>query len=281
LRKTNFTAWVFLAPALLFFIIFSIYPILRSIQLSFYDADAISKTFVGLKNYIKVFTSPRMLNAFLNTGKFMIVVVPCVAFIPLFIAMIGYRMPTALQTGVRFAYYIPVLTAGPIVAMIWSWLMNPDGAVNFIVGRQVFWLASNPAAFWTMCAMIVSVDMGMTIIIYMAALSTVNPELYDAAKLDGCTQFQEDWYITIPSILPTVAFMFFVKLVGVSQVWMYPFIMTGGGPNYGTDTVVLEIYLQAFQYGKYGYASAIGVIFTICVAVLAVIQRRYFKGGAE
>jgi len=113
----------------------------------------------------------------------------------------------------------------------------------------------------------------------MASMGTIDQELYDAAKLDGCTQVQEDWYITRPLIAPTVGFIFFIKIVGISQIWMYPFLITGGGPNYGTNTAILEIYLQAFNYGKYGFASAIGVMFAIAIGTVGYFQRRFFKGG--
>jgi len=100
-----------------FFLLFSAFPIIRSIQLSFYEASIISQKFIGLENYIDIFNSPRILNAFANSGKFTLLIVPIVTFLPLIIAAIGYRMHKTLQTAIRFAYYIPVISAGPIVTM--------------------------------------------------------------------------------------------------------------------------------------------------------------------
>jgi len=161
--------------------------------------------------------------------------------------------------------------------MIWLWLLNPTGLINQLLGKQIFWLGSNPEAFFAISLIVISVDMGMTIIIYSAAMTTIDTELFDAAKIDGCNERQEDWYITIPLMLPTVGFIFFIKIIGISQIFLYPMIMTGGGPNYGTNTAVLEIYLQAFRYGKYGFASAIGVLFAIAIGTIGVLQRRLFK----
>ncbi len=278
-NSNQYSAWLYLLPALLFFTVFSIYPIFRSVQLSFYNATAITQEFIGLGNFIQIFNTERILKAFINTFKFTAFIVPFVTIVPFIIAVIGYRMTNTLQTVVRFGYYIPVLTAGPIVTMIWLWILHPTGILNQFLGKQISWFGSNPEAFFAISLIVVSVDMGMTIIIYMASMSTIDQELYDAAKLDGCTQVQEDWYITRPLIAPTVGFIFFIKIVGISQIWMYPFLITGGGPNYGTNTAILEIYLQAFNYGKYGFASAIGVMFAIAIGTVGYFQRRFFKGG--
>jgi len=274
----NKSAYLFLTPAIFFFLVFSAYPIIRSIQLSFYDAGVLSQEFIGLKNYISVVQNPRILKAFINSGKFTLLIVPIVTALPLVIAVIGYRMNKTFQTVIRFAYYIPVLTAGPIVTMVWLWLLHPTGIINQLLGQQIFWFGSNPAAFFALSMIVISVDMGMTIIIYSAAMTTIDTELYDAAKIDGCNGVQEDWYITRPLIMPTVGFIFFIKIIGISQIWLYPYILTGGGPNYGTNTAVLEIYLQAFNYGKYGFASAIGVLFAIAIGTIGYLQRKFFRG---
>ena len=276
-NNNQLSAWVFLTPGLLFFLVFSAYPILRSIQLSFYNATVMTQEFIGFKNYITIFNNQRILKAFLNTGKFTLLIVPIVTTLPLLIAIIGYRMHKTLQSAIRFAYYIPVISAGPIVTMIWMWILHPTGILNQLIGHEIHWFGSNPEAFFSVSMILISVDLGMTIIIYMAAMTTIDTELYDAAKLDGCSGIQEDWYITRPLITPTVQFIFFIKLVGISQIWLYPYILTGGGPNYGTNTAILEVYLQAFQYGKYGFASAIGVIFAVIIGSVALIQRRFFK----
>lgn len=278
-NNNQLSAWLFLAPALFFFVIFSAYPIIRSIQLSFYDAGIMTQKFIGLKNYISIFNTPRILKAFINSGKFALLIVPVVTALPLVIAVIGYRMHRVMQTVIRFAYYIPTLSAGPIVVMIWLWLFHPTGVINHLIGHQILWFGSNPEAFFAISLIVVSVDMGMSIIIYMAAMTTIDTELYDAAKIDGCNGIQEDWYITRPLIAPTVGFIFFIKIIGISQIFLYPMMITGGGPNYGTNTAVLEIYLQAFNYGKYGFASAIGVLFAIAIGTVGYLQRRFFKGG--
>ncbi len=279
MKKQQYIPWLFLAPALLFFLTFAVYPIFRSIQLSFYDATVITQEFIGFGNFIKIFNNERILKSFINTFKFTAFIVPIVTLIPFIIAVIGYRMTKALQTVVRFSYYIPCLTAGPIVTMIWVWILHPNGVLNHFIGKQIIWFGSNPEAFFAISMILISVDMGMTIIIYMAAISTIDRDIYYAAKLDGCSGIQEDLYITAPLITPTIGFVFFIKIVSVSQIWMYPFLLTGGGPNYGTTTAVLEIYLQAFNYGKYGFASAIGVLFALTIGTVGYFQRRFFRGG--
>lgn len=277
-NNNQLSAWLFLTPAIFFFIVFSAYPIIRSIQLSFYNAGILKMEFIGLQNYIEIFQNPRILKAFINSGKFALFIVPIVISLPLVIAVIGYRMHKTFQTVIRFAYYIPVLTAGPIVIIVWLWLLHPTGLINQFLGQQILWFGSNPEAFFAISMIVISVDMGMTIIIYSAAMTTIDTELYDAAKIDGCNGIQEDWYITRPLIMPTIGFIFFIKIIGISQIWMFPWMITGGGPNYGTNTAVLEIYLQAFNYGKYGFASAIGVLFALAIGSMGYLQRKFFKG---
>jgi len=276
-NNNQLSAWLFLLPSITFFLLFSAYPIFKSIQLSFYDAGVMTQKFIGLKNYITIFQSDRIMHSFINTGKFTLLIVPVVTFLPLVIAAIGYRMHKALQTTIRFAYYIPVISAGPVVTMIWIWMLNPSGILNQILGTNILWLGSNPEAFFAVSLVVISVDLGMTIIIYSAAMTTIDTELYDAAKIDGCNNSQEDWYITMPLMITTIGFIFFIKIVAISQIFLYPLLITGGGPNYGTNTAVLEIYMQAFSYGKYGFASAIGVLFAIALGTVGFLQRKIFK----
>lgn len=278
MKSKDYTGWWFLLPALFFFCVFFIYPIFRSIQLSFFEATIVSSKFVGLENYIAIFKTTRLLKAFLNAFKFTVVIVPIIIINSCVIAFIGFRMFRAVQTGIRFAYYIPGLTAGPVISAVWGWLFLPKGLLNHLLGTEILWFASNPMAFVSICIVLLATDMGMLIIIFMSALTSINPDLYDAAKLDGCNARQEDRYITLPLMMRTIAFLIFIKMIGVAQIWVYPFMLTGGGPNYGTNTIVLEIYLQAFEYGKYGKASAMGVLLVVIVGSLGFLQRRFFKG---
>ena len=276
-NNNSIIGWVFLLPALLFFMVFLVYPVLKSIQLSFFHATIINSQFVGFRNYIKVLQTERIIKAFLNTFKFMVIVVPIITIIPFIIAVIGYRMKRVLQAWIRFAYYIPILAAGPVISMVWIWIFRPDGILNYLLHLHILWFASNPAAFYAICIVLIISDLGMTIIIYMASMTGLDQNLFDAAKLDGCTEWQEDFYITLPLMKRTAGFIFFIKLIAISQVWMYPFIFTGGGPNYNTNTAVLEIYLQAFQFGHYGVASAIGIIFAFSIGMIGFVQRKVFK----
>ncbi len=277
-NNNQLSAWLFLTPALFFFLVFSAYPIIRSIQLSFFNATILTEEFIGLQNYIAVFKNPRILKSFINTFKFTAFIVPIVTIVPLIIAVIGYRMGKVLQSVIRFAYYIPVLSAGPIVIMIWIWLLHPTGIINQLLGKQILWMGSNPEAFFAISMILISVELGVPLIIYMASMGTIDQELYEAAKIDGCNDIQEDWYITRPLLMPTIGFIFLTRIISISQVWMYPYLLTGGGPNYGTNTAILEVYLQAFQYGKYGFASAIGVLFAIVIGSVVLIQRKFFTG---
>ena len=272
---------ILIIPAAIWFLVFSLYPIFRSFQLSFYEAGPMFSQFVGFQNFIEIFQTERIIKGFINTLKFTALCTPILTILPLIIAMLGFRMKPFLQKTIRFAYYIPMLAAGPVLAMIWGWLFRAGGAINFITGTDFLWFGKNPYAFYAVSIILLASNLGLSIIIYMASMSGINQDLYDAARLDGCSTFQEDLYITIPQISKTIGFIFFIKMIGTAQIWQFPFLLTGGGPNYGTTTAVLEVYLQAFQFGKYGYASAIGVVFVILVGFITAIQRKFFAGGKD
>ena len=278
MKKKISSGYIFILPAVIWFIVFNAYPIFRSLQLSFYDAGVMHAEFIGFQNFVTVFTSERIMKGFVNSIKFTLVCAPILTFLPLIIAMLGFKMKNKLQVGIRFAFYLPSLTAGVIISIVWAWLLRPTGLINVITGTDIAWLGTNPFAFFSICLILICGDLGLAIIIYMAAMGSINSDLYDAAKLDGCTPFQEDRYITLPLIAPTIGFIFFIKIVAVAQIWQYPYLLTGGGINRATTTAVLEIYNQAFKFGKYGLASAIGVLFVIMVGIMAFVQKRFFRG---
>jgi len=276
--KRNYSGYIFILPAVIWFAVFNAYPIFRSLQLSFYDAGVMHSEFIGFQNFIKIFETERIIKGFGNSIKFTLVCAPILTFLPLIIAMLGFRMRKKMQIAIRFAFYLPSLTAGVIISIIWVWLLRPDGLINVITGTDIAWLGTNPFAFISICVILICGDLGLAIIIYMSAMGSIDTDLYDAARLDGCTPFQEDRYITFPLVAPTVGFIFFIKIVAVAQIWQYPYLLTGGGVFYSTHTAVLEIYNQAFKFGKYGFASAIGILFVLMVGTMAFIQKRFFRG---
>lgn len=262
------------SPALLLFLVFSIYPLFSGLFLSLFDASVFGKTFIGFQNYREIFSNERFWKGLINVVKFTVISIPVEVFVPLFIGALASRMSRAFQFTVRFAFYIPNLAAGVVTAAVWQWIFHPSrGLLNGLLGTDIAWLAQNPYAFYAITIMMLSSVMGMTIIIYMAAFGAINKDLYDAARLDGCSEWGEIVHVTIPQILPIIAYVAITRTIGVIQIWQLPFLMTGGGPNYGTTTITLQIYQNGFLFQRWGYASALGMVLMMITLVVAVGQK--------
>jgi len=267
------------SPAILLFGLFTVYPLLSGVVLSFQEASVFGKAFIGLANYREMLHSERFWKGISNTLKFTAIAVPVEIILPLIVGTLASKMSRAFQFGVRFAFYIPTMTSGVIIAAVWKWIFHPtDGILNWLLGTDVAWLATNPHAFISLTIMLLSGVMGMTIIIYMAAFGGINKDLYDAAKLDGCSGFQEMVHVTVPQILPIIGYIAITRTIGVLQIWQLPFLMTGGGPNYGTTTLTLQVYQNGFHFQRWGYASALGMVLLFITMIFSISQKYLFRG---
>lgn len=271
----------FVFPALVLFSVFTVYPMFKGVALSFYDAGIRTITFVGLGNYAEALSCPVFRKAFLNTFKFVCVCLPPLVVLPLVIAAVANNAGKRVRVFVRFAYYLPTLTAGTVAAMIWRWLFHPMyGLINSIImglgGPRVMWLSQNPTAMWAIAIVMVASGMGVSVMIYMAAMASIERSLYESARIDGCGKFGEFRHVTLPAVLPVLAFLVIVKTIGTLQVWQYVWMMTGGGPFYGTTTLLYLVYEQGILSARYGYASTVAVILGVITVAFAVVQYRFF-----
>ena len=277
-QKSNLMGWALICPAVLLFIMFSLIPIIKGISLSLYDADAFGKEFVGLANFKEMFQSRLFWKGFRHTLIFTGVTVPFIAIVPLFVSILAVRTIRVFQYYIRFAFYLPEIAAGVAIVAVWKWIFHPtNGIMNVILKSKIAWFGQNPYSMTAIEIMLIFSGFGIAVMFYMARLLSIDKELYDAAKIDGCKWYQEIRYITVPIVLPMVAFITIIKTIGYLQTWEYPWMMTQGGPNNGTTTIALQIYVNAAHLGRLGYAAAIGVFLLIVTLALAIIQRRLFR----
>lgn len=275
--KKQYVGWILLCPTLILFAIFAVYPLFQAIYLSFFRSGPFIHKYIGLKNFITIFENPVIRHSFWVTLQFILVGVPFLILIPLFAAIFVARLAKFWQVYVRFAFYIPQVAAGIVISLMWRWIFHPNGMLNWLLNTKILWLASMPYSFIAICIALVTSQLGVNTIIIMACLGSVDESLYEAAILDGCTAWQEARYVTVPLIKNIIGYLTLVGIIAVSQIWMYPFFLTDGGPVYSTTPVVLLIYNTAFHYGRYGEASAIGVILMVMVTALASLQLKSFK----
>ncbi|MGQ9517312.1 MAG: carbohydrate ABC transporter permease [Anaerolineae bacterium] len=279
-------AYLFILPAYIPFIVFVLYPLLNGLRLSLYEAG-VNKAkwrFIGLNNFMRLFTRDEVfIIALRNTFLFVLIVVPVVIVISIFLAVIVFPLPRAGQSFVRMSFYMPVVSGGVVLAMVWIWIFNRDfGLLNYVLELVGFykllgipkigWLAQTETALLSLAMVVISWSIGQPLILFLAALGNISEELYDAAKIDGASGWQIFWKITLPLLRPTTLFVLVTTTINVFQVFVVVLLMTLGGPANATQTIVYRIYENAFVFYKYGYGAAMGVVLLLIVGSIAYFQ---------
>ncbi|MBC7242221.1 MAG: sugar ABC transporter permease [Anaerolineae bacterium] len=288
-------AYLFILPAYIPFIVFVLYPLINGLRLSFYEAG-VNKAkwrFIGFDNFVRLFTRDDVfIIALKNTFLFVLIVVPVVVVISIFLAVIVFPLPRAAQSFVRMSFYMPVVSGGVVLAMVWIWIFNRDfGLLNYLLELAGFykllgipkigWLAQTETALLSLAMVVISWSIGQPLILFLAALGNISEELYDAAKIDGASGWQIFWKITLPLLRPTTLFVLVTTTINVFQVFVVVLLMTLGGPANATQTIVYRIYENAFVFYKYGYGAAMGVVLLLIVGSIAYFQFKFLGQEVE
>ncbi|CAA9228054.1 MAG: ABC transporter, permease protein 1 (cluster 1, maltose/g3p/polyamine/iron) [uncultured Chloroflexia bacterium] len=288
-------AYIFLAPVLIFFALFVIYPVLRAFQYSLYRwlLGVPNRQFVGIDNYRRLFTDdPLFLTSIWNTVRFTVgTLVPTIA-LALGLALIFNRPDLRARGLFRTIYFIPVVSSLVAVGFIWRWLLEPSfGLVNFLLRlvdiKGPGWLASPTWAMPGIMLMSVWRDVGFYMVIFLAGLQTIPRDFQEAAMVDGANAWQRFWKITIPLLNPTLVFATVIGIINGLQLFTQVYVMTAsggtlpGGPLNTTRPIVLHIVEAAFRSQNIGYASAAAFILFIMILVCALIQLRLVERPFE
>lgn len=278
--------WLFLSPALLHSGIFIVIPVLAAIVLSFTDYSfGDSWSWVGFGNYIDLFKDQDFRAALVNTILYAVVVIPVSMAISLAVA-IGLNQKIKGLGFFRTAFYVPTVTATVAVATIWLWIYNPgSGLANgflslfgFAPGR---WLSDPNTALPSLMVVGIWQGLGTKIIIYLAALQGVSRDLLESASLDGASRWQKFVNVTWPALGPVQFFVLVTSIVGTFQVFDLVYVMTKGGPGTETTVLVLDIYQNAFQALRLGFASAETVIMMLLIAIFIGLGRLLQKADVN
>ncbi len=281
-RRYDLTGWLFCLPAVVFGAVFLIAPILLSFTFSFTDYHMLRglHAFVGFENYVELFSDAVFGKAIVNTVKFVVFVVPLQCGLALLLALLVNR--TAKGFGVfKLAYFAPVITSMTVVALLFMNFYDANGLFNLLLGTvgidaQGF-LHDPRQAMYSIIFMSVWQGAGYQMIILLAALQNVQPELYEAAGLDGANGWQKFRHVTLPGILSVGSFVLLITLIGAFKLFTQPYIMTQGGPDNSTMTVVLYIYERGMTDKLIGYGSAIAMLFTFAFILASAVG----KGGSR
>ncbi|MEE0111173.1 MAG: sugar ABC transporter permease [Oscillospiraceae bacterium] len=282
----NITSYLFLAPFLLFFVGFVLYPMFMCVYTSFFDATmGREDIFVGFDNYKTLFQDEVFWIALKNTMIIVLVSVPVTCAFSLWVASVISKMPVAATSAFRCIFYLPVVTGSVAVTMVWKWMFNNYyGIFNYLgtslglIEKNINWLGDERYALGCIILILLTTSVGQPIVLYVSALDNVDKSLVEAAEVDGATPKQAFWKIKWPQMMPTTLYILVITTINSFQCFALIQLLTSGGPKNSTMTIMYYIYYNAFKLYKYGYGNAMGVILAIIIAILSAIQ---FKAGQE
>jgi len=281
-RRTSLIALGFLAPALVILLVFVAWPMLSALRLSFTDASGFGQEeYVGLDNYVRVFTDPDVLQAMGNTAYYAILFTPTAIVAALLLALLVNHRRLPGRGAFRTVLFLPFIVSLAVAAFAWSYLLDPQiGLLNHwlrVFGIQLGNVLQDPAlAMPTVALVAVWKSFGFYLVIFIAGLQEIPGSLYEAARVDGATAWQRFRHITLPMLSNTLAFVMIVALIAALQAFDQIYVMTGGGPYGTTQTVVMEIYTSGFKKLELGFASALSYVLLLITLVLSLVQFRFF-----
>lgn len=268
---------LYIAPWLLGFLIFKLYPFIASFTYSFTEFSVLKKpVFIGLANYIRMFTQDELfVKSLITTFIYVLISVPSKIIFALFIAVL-LNMKLRGINLFRTVYYIPSIMGGSVaVSILWRTLFMREGIVNNFLGNfnlpAIDWLGNPDMSLYTLSTLAVW-QFGSTMVIFLAGLKQIPNELYEAAKVDGATKGRTFFRITIPMLTPLIFFNLIMQMVNAFQQFTGAFVITKGGPMYSTYLYALKIYDEGFKFFRMGYASALSwVLFIIILAFTLLV----------
>lgn len=274
--KFTFTpGFLFILPALMGTFIFIIIPIFFSFGLSFTNWDLLNEiTFAGFDNYASVLTEPVFLQIFINTIVYALSVTIFAVIIPLILAAV---INTKIRGSEWFKtiYFIPFITPAVVIAIVWSWIFDPNiGGVNSLLNIHAQWLFDTRLAMPVLIFVSVWKLIGYNVVLFLTGFSTINQNLYEAAKIDGAGENEIFWNITLPLLKPTTYFVTLVTAISSFQVFDLIYVMTSGGPLDSTNVIVYSIYKYAFEYFDIGKSCALAYILFVVIFGLTLLQRK-------
>ena len=286
-RRENIAGYLFMLPSLIFFIGFVVVPMVLCVYTSFFDSNMNQNTpdvFVGFANYVELWKDPVFIKALKNTFIIVFVSVPVVCVFSLWVASAIYRMKDSVMSLFRIIFYLPVVTGSVAVTVVWKWIYNNYyGVLNYllkgmgVIDKNINWLGDQRFALWGIIIILLTTSVGQPIVLYVSALGNVDATLVEAAEVDGATDMQTFWKVRWPLIMPTTLYILVITTINSFQCFALIQLLTSGGPNYATETVMYYIYYTAFKLYRFGYGNAMGVILAIFIGLLSAVQFRLAK----
>ncbi|NIT61250.1 MAG: ABC transporter permease subunit [Aliifodinibius sp.] len=282
ITKKHFTPYFMASPYIIHFVVFVAFPVIFSFVLIFHEWNIISPMkYVGLKNFIRLIQDRMFFRSLLNTVIFLVIHIPLQIAVALFFAeMLNQKL--RFRGFFRAAYFLPVVVSGVVITILWQQLYGFDtGLLNRILVNlglgKVGWLVNPKVAMPSIAIMATWKNVGLYIVLFLVGLQTVPLQYYEAADLEGATHWQKFRFITLPAINPTIFMVVIVSTINGFNLFIEPYIMTGGGPLNSTLSTILYIYKQGFFYYHMGYAATLGIVFAMMILLVIAIQRKFIE----
>ncbi len=272
--------YLMIAPAMAASLIFLIYPIIYMFRLSFYKWNMVGEMkFIGLDNYVSLFTDPEFMQVLMNTCKFTFWTVAGSIILGLVLA-VYLKKDTKINRFIQGIMFTPYVLPMISIAFVWMWIMDTDlGLLNYALGffgiDKVMWLNDPKVAMYSLIIVNIWKGAGYYTLIFLSALQSIPSYLYEAAELDHASSKTVFFKITLPMLSPTLFFLTLTAIISSFKVFETVNVMTDGGPQNSTMTLVYYIYQYGFRYYKIGYASTVGVVLMVIVSILTLV---YFCG---
>ena len=272
LNEEHTAGFIFVLPFIIGFLAFSAIPIIISFCLSFTRYDILgSPTFIGVENFVRMFTDDeKFWKSFGTTFFYAVVSVPLKLIMALFVAMLFVKT-TRFTSVMRAVYYLPSIMGGSIaVAVLWRRLFASDGVINAILGTDIAWLGRKDTAIWTL--IILSVwQFGSSMLIFLAGLKQVPVSLYEAATVDGCSKVGQFFKITLPMLTPVIFFNLVQQTINAFMAFTQSFVITNGGPRDSTLFYCVYQYQRASEFHEMGYGSAMAWFMLLVIGLLTAL----------
>ena len=277
-------------PAVILTLMFTIWPTVQALYLSFTNATSLglNTKFVGLDNYIYMFHDKSFIQALINTAKLMAVVPVITIFCSLVLAFVLNQCKLKEMVLYRTIFYFPNIVSLTVVGIIWSFVFHPNvGIVNKILGAvgleslQRSWLGDSKTALWCIAFTLLWQAAGYYMVMHIAAMDGISPEIYESATLDGASAWRKLISITMPLMKDIIGITFVLALSGtINLSFVLSQVMTGGGPNGASSVLLQYMYTQGFVNGNFGYAMAI-TVFTLAISVALSMLSRKLTDASE
>lgn len=265
-----------LLPAVVLFALFSWWPILRGLVIAFQKTNLITTSWVGIDNFQRVLADPLLGQALANTALYAGLALLIGFPVPIFFAVMLAEMRRSRRIS-SFLVFLPTVIPPVVSILLWQVFYDPGtrGLFNSILATvgvgPLPWLQSPSTAMLSVVLVATWGAFGSTTIIYLATVLSIDSQLYEAAEIDGAGIFRRIWHITLPQMRGTILLLLLLQLIGTFQVFTEPFLLTGGGPNNSTVTLLMLIYRYAFIYGNFGQAAALSLMLAAALSVFAAI----------